>query len=137
MVTKESKQNGAFRALADPTRRHILVLLEKGTLSVGEIAQEFPVSRPAISKHLRILEQAGLVSEVREGRRHVYQGISRPLAEVTGWLGLFEPAKSRPVKSKAAKIRPTAAQRSRRAKPVAEPPKAEQVVAVEDDWKQW
>jgi DNA-binding transcriptional ArsR family regulator len=132
MVTKESNQKGAFRALADPTRRDILVLLEKGALSVGEIAREFPVSRPAISKHLRILEQARLVSEVREGRRHVYQVDPGPLAEVSGWLELFEQAKGMPAKSK-----PVAAKRARRAKPAAAPPQEEKVVAVEDDWKQW
>ena len=123
MVTKESNQNGAFRALADPTRRDILVLLEKGALSVGEIAREFPVSRP-------------LVSEVREGRRHVYQVDPGPLAEVGGWLELFEQAKGRPAKTKPAKSKPVAAKRARQAKPAAAPPKEEKV-AVEDDWKQW
>jgi DNA-binding transcriptional ArsR family regulator len=137
MVTKESNQKGAFRALADPTRRDILVLLEKGALSVGEIAREFPVSRPAISKHLRILEQARLVSEVREGRRHVYQVDPGPLAEVSGWLELFEQAKGMPAKTKPAKSKPVAAKRARRAKPAAAPPQEEKVVAVEDDWKQW
>lgn len=132
MVTKKLNQNAAFRALADPTRRNILVLLEKGTLSVGEIAREFPVSRPAISKHLRILEQTGLVSEVRDGRRHVYRVDTGPLAEISGWLELLEPAKGIAAKSK-----PVAAKRVRRAKPAAEPPKAEHFVAVEDDWKQW
>lgn len=127
MVTIRFSQNGAFRALADPTRRDILVLLEKGALSVGEIALEFPVSRPAISKHLRILEQAGLVSEVREGRRHVYQVDAGPLTEVYGWLDHFQPAKTAPVAKK----------KMRKAKPAAPPVRKAPPVAVEDGWKQW
>ena len=127
MVTIRSSQNGAFRALADPTRRDILVLLEKGALSVGEIALGFPVSRPAISKHLRILEQAGLVSEVREGRRHVYQVDEGPLKEVYGWLDHFRPAKAGPAAKK----------KTRKVKPAAPPVRKAPAVAVEDDWKQW
>ena len=127
MVTKHSYQNDAFRALADPTRRDILVLLEKGVLSVGEIALEFPVSRPAISKHLRILEQARLVSEVREGRRHVYRVDPGPLAAVRSWLDLFQPPDSKPLEEK----------RAPRVKRAAPTVKKEPVVALEDDWKQW
>ena len=127
MVTKESNHQDLFRALADPTRRSILVLLGSGPLSVGEIALEFPVSRPAISKHLRILEQARLVSEVREGRRHVYQVDPGPLAEVRSWLGPFQPPDSRPLEEKKAP----------REKPSRPRTKKEPVVVVGDDWKQW
>ena len=128
MVTNIVNPNGPFRALADPTRRDILVLLEKGALSVGEIALEFPMSRPAISKHLRILEQARLVSEVREGRRHVYQVDPGPLASVRAWLDLFGQAKKKPISEKKA---------SKAVRRVAPPPKEKPVVVVEDDWKQW
>ena len=127
MVTYNSKHPDLFRALADPTRRSILVLLGSRALSVGEIAVEFPVSRPAISKHLRILEQARLVSEVREGRRHVYQVDPVPLGEVRSSLELFQPPSSKPPEKKKAP----------RVKRTAPPPKIEPDVAVEDDWKQW
>ena len=127
MVTIESNHQDLFRALADPTRRSILVLLGSGPLSVGEIALEFPVSRPAISKHLRILEQARLVSEVREGRRHVYQVDPGPLAAVRSWLELFQPTDSKPLEEKKTP-------RKERSTPR---PKKEPVVVVEDDWKQW
>ena len=127
MVTIKSNHHDPFRALADPTRRSILVLLDSGPLSVGEIALEFPVSRPAISKHLRILEHARLVSEVREGRRHVYQVDPGPLAEVRSWLGPFQPPDSKPPEEKKAP-------RQKRSTPR---PKKEAVVVVEDEWKQW
>lgn len=63
----------AFSALADPTRRAVLDLLRRGSLPAGVIARAFPVSRPAISKHLRLLRRAHLVRERREGRRRLYQ----------------------------------------------------------------
>ena len=63
----------ALSALADPTRRAIYESLRAGARSVGEIASDFPVSRPAVSQHLRTLREAGLVSETREGTRRLYQ----------------------------------------------------------------
>src|SRR5688572_3080025 len=62
----------ALSALADPTRRAIYESLRRGPRSVGEIASGFPVSRPAVSQHLRALREAGLVSESREGTRRLY-----------------------------------------------------------------
>lgn len=76
----------AFRALADPTRRGVLDLLRRGSLPAGEIARAFPVSRPAISKHLRLLRRARLVRERREGRRRLYQLNPEPLRAVDSWL---------------------------------------------------
>lgn len=76
----------AFSALADPTRRAVLDLLRQGTLPAGRIAQAFPVSRPAISKHLRLLRRAHLVRERREGRRRLYQLNPEPLRAVDAWL---------------------------------------------------
>src|ERR1700687_141711 len=76
----------AFSALADPTRRAVLDLLRAGTRSAGEIARAFPVSRPAISKHLRILRRAHLVEERREGRHRMYQLNPEPLKAVDSWL---------------------------------------------------
>src|SRR5713101_4553165 len=76
----------AFSALADPTRRAVLDLLRVGTRPAGEIARAFPVSRPAISKHLRILRRAHLVEERREGRHRMYQLNPGPLKAVDKWL---------------------------------------------------
>jgi len=76
----------AFSALADPTRRAVLDLLRAGTRPAGDIARAFPVSRPAISKHLRILRRAHLVEERREGRHRMYQLNPEPLKAVDSWL---------------------------------------------------
>ncbi len=76
----------AFHALADPTRRAVLDLLRQGSQPAGQIARAFPVSRPAISKHLRILRRAHLVAEHREGRHRLYQLNPRPLKAVDSWL---------------------------------------------------
>jgi|SRR5882757_8526827 DNA-binding transcriptional ArsR family regulator len=79
-------REAAFSALADPTRRAVLDLLRTGTRPAGEIARAFPVSRPAISKHLRILRRAHLVVERREGRHRLYQLNPEPLKAVDTWL---------------------------------------------------
>jgi len=68
MVTNSRQLDLTFAALADPTRRAILARLAAGDASVGDLAEPFRVSRPAISKHLRVLERAGLVRRAREGR---------------------------------------------------------------------
>jgi DNA-binding transcriptional ArsR family regulator len=75
-----------FQALADPTRRAVLDLLRQGSQPAGQIARAFPVSRPAISKHLRLLRRAHLVHERREGRNRVYQLNAEPLKAVDSWL---------------------------------------------------
>jgi DNA-binding transcriptional ArsR family regulator len=75
-----------FQVLADPTRRAVLDLLRKGIQPAGEIARVFPVSRPAISKHLRLLRRAHLVQERREGRHRLYQLNPEPLKAVDTWL---------------------------------------------------
>ena len=76
----------AFQALADPTRRAVLDLLRLGSQPAGQIASAFPVSRPAISKHLRLLRRAHLVREHREGRHRVYQLNAEPLRAVDSWV---------------------------------------------------
>ena len=76
----------AFHALADPTRRAVLDLLRQGSQPAGQIAQAFPVSRPAISKHLRLLRRAHLVSERRQGRHRYYHLNPEPLKAVDTWL---------------------------------------------------
>jgi DNA-binding transcriptional ArsR family regulator len=75
-----------FQALADPTRRAVLDLLRRGSQPAGQIAETFPVSRPAISKHLRLLRRAHLVREHREGRHRVYQLSPEPLRAVDSWI---------------------------------------------------
>lgn len=75
-----------FHALADPTRRAVLDLLRNGEQPAGRIAQAFPVSRPAISKHLRQLRKARLVVEHRRGRHRMYQLNPKPLKAVDSWL---------------------------------------------------
>jgi DNA-binding transcriptional ArsR family regulator len=76
----------AFHALADPTRRAVLDLLRLGSQPAGQIARAFPVSRPAISKHLRLLRRAHLVQEKRQGRHRLYQLTPEPLKAVDSWL---------------------------------------------------
>src|SRR5882757_10005434 len=82
-------QEATFQALADPTRRAVLDLLRRGSQPAGEIAGAFPVSRPAISKHLRLLRRAHLVHEHREGRHRVYQLNPEPLRAVDAWLDQY------------------------------------------------
>jgi DNA-binding transcriptional ArsR family regulator len=84
-----SSTAAAFQALADPTRRAVLDLLRRGALPAGQIAREFPVSRPAISKHLRLLRGARLVEERREGRHRLYRLNAEPLRGVDAWLNEY------------------------------------------------
>lgn len=79
-------REAAFQALADPTRRAVLDLLRRGSQPAGQIASAFPVSRPAISKHLRLLRRAHLVREHREGRNRIYQLNPEPLRAVDSWI---------------------------------------------------
>ena len=83
-VTRSAE--AAFQALADPTRRAVLDLLLKGPRAAGQIAQSFPVSRPAISKHLRQLRRAHLVVEHKRGRHRFYQLNPGPLKAIDSWL---------------------------------------------------
>lgn len=75
-----------FPALADPTRREILGVLRQGRQPVNAIAGHFDVSRPAISRHLRVLREAGLVAEIKVGRQRFYCLEAAPLREVDRWL---------------------------------------------------
>jgi DNA-binding transcriptional ArsR family regulator len=76
-------------ALADPTRRAILARLAAGQASVGELARPFSMSQPAISKHLRVLERAGLVSRGREAQRRPRRIVAQPLAEAKEWIETY------------------------------------------------
>lgn len=75
-----------FEALGDPTRREILRLLSSGDLAVHEIAAALPISRPAVSRHLRLLKDAGMVAERAEGTRHIYRLDGEGLAVVQEYL---------------------------------------------------
>lgn len=79
----------AIAALADPTRRTVLERLRKGPQPAGALARGLDVSRPAVSQHLRVLEDAGLVSARREGTRRIYQVELQGLAEVRRYLDTF------------------------------------------------
>jgi DNA-binding transcriptional ArsR family regulator len=82
--------NGALlEVLGDPTRRTIFERLGQGPLSVGEIAEGLPVSRPAVSQHLRVLKDAGLVSDSRDGTRRLYRVEPRGLAELRAYFDSF------------------------------------------------
>ena len=78
--------NATFAALADPTRRAILARLASGEASVSDLAKPFAMSQPAISKHLKVLEAAGLISRGRDAQRRPCKLEAQPLAEATGWL---------------------------------------------------
>jgi DNA-binding transcriptional ArsR family regulator len=78
--------NATFAALADPTRRAILVRLAEGDASVNELAKPFAMTQPAISKHLKVLERAGLISRGRDAQRRPCHLEAGPLAEATAWM---------------------------------------------------
>jgi DNA-binding transcriptional ArsR family regulator len=81
--------DATFAALADPTRRAILARLASGEASVGELAAPFAMSQPAISKHLKVLEKAGLVSRGRDAQRRPVRVETKPLAEANAWLETY------------------------------------------------
>src|SRR6266496_1889639 len=89
MVADKPDERDVFQALADPTRRAILTLLREGSQPVGGIARDFPISRPAISRHLRILREAELVTEIKVGRNRLYELNARPLEDVDDWLAHY------------------------------------------------
>ena len=76
----------AFMALADPTRRRVLERLSRGPRAVGEIAASLPVSRPAVSQHLKVLKDAGLVSDRQDGARRIYAIDPSGLGAMRAWL---------------------------------------------------
>lgn len=78
-----------FAVLADPSRKRIFELLKSGPMHVGRIAEHVPISRPAVSQHLKVLKEAGLVEEAREGNRHTYSIDPKGLAAMQRWLDQF------------------------------------------------
>lgn len=85
-MTPSERLDATFAALADPTRRAILARLASGEASVTELAKPFAMSQPAISKHLKVLERAGLISRGRDAQRRPCRIEARPLADASGWL---------------------------------------------------
>jgi DNA-binding transcriptional ArsR family regulator len=83
---QDARLNAVFAALADPTRRRILLRLSSGAASVGELAEPFSMSLPAVSKHLRVLESAGLLRRERDGRLHRCQLDARPLETASEFI---------------------------------------------------
>src|SRR5277367_5247900 len=81
--------SGTFAALADPTRRALLARLESGEVSVTELAEPFSMSLPAISKHLKVLEHAGLIARGREAQRRPCRLKAAPLREVSEWVAAY------------------------------------------------
>jgi len=81
--------NAAFAALSDPTRRLVLEQLAAGPRAVGEIAEGVPVSRPAVSQHLKVLKEAGLVSDRQDGARRIYAIDPQGLGAMRAWLDQF------------------------------------------------
>jgi len=81
--------DAALRAIAEPRRRQILALVRDEELSAGDIASHFDVTRPAVSQHLTVLKEAGLVSERRDGTRRLYRAQPQALAELKQFLDAF------------------------------------------------
>jgi len=79
-----------FQAIADPTRREVLNQLARSELYIGQITTRFPISRPAVAKHLKILLQANLVEFRTEGRKKYYSLNPEPLQRVKSWISYFE-----------------------------------------------
>jgi DNA-binding transcriptional ArsR family regulator len=90
MVSNNAQLDHVFHALADPTRRDMLRRLSFGEHSVGELAEPFDISLAAVSKHIKVLEGAGLVNRTISGRTHVFRLSPARLAEATEWLRYYE-----------------------------------------------
>ena len=87
MHTQQEQQ--VYAAIADPTRRHIISMLAEQPTAVHDLADRFEISRPAVSKHLRILKDASLVTEIKQGRQRIYTTNPEPLKEVQDWIRSF------------------------------------------------
>lgn len=90
MVNYSAPLDDVFVALANPVRRGILTRLAQGWATVGELSEPFDISAPAISKHLRILERAGLVTRSKRGREHYLHLVADPIKEASEWMAFYE-----------------------------------------------
>lgn len=89
MPQAADRLSATFAALADPTRRAILARLTLGETSVGDLAEPFDMSLPAVSKHLKVLERAGLIERGREAQRRPCRLAAEPLHEVSDWVATY------------------------------------------------
>ena len=85
-LAAQGRLDATFAALADPTRRAILARLASGDASVTQLAEPFAMTQPAISKHLKVLERAGLIARDRDAQRRPSRLVAKPLAEASDWL---------------------------------------------------
>jgi DNA-binding transcriptional ArsR family regulator len=90
LQSRSSAADELFAALANPTRRAVLDLLLDGPRADGAIAERFDMARPSVSEHLRVLRDAGLVTEARDGRRRLYAVRPEPLRDVQEWLSPYQ-----------------------------------------------
>jgi len=88
-MTSEALLSATFSALSDPTRREILMRLRSGELTVGELAEPLAMSGPAVTKHLKVLEAAGLVGRRRDGRKHVLKLNAGPMKQAEQWINFY------------------------------------------------
>lgn len=89
MVNYGISLNATFAALSDPTRRAIMERLAQGTRKVSDLAAPFDMSLPAISKHLKVLERAGLIKRSKVGREHLIDVDAQPLEEAQDWIAMY------------------------------------------------
>ena len=89
-MSEEPQKYDVFQAIADPTRRKLLELLAEGQLSIATLSSHFTMSRTAVTKHLGILEVAGLVSSQKVGREKLYRLEAKPLQTLKQWLEFYE-----------------------------------------------
>ena len=87
MVNNSGNLDAVFAALSDPTRRRIVERLARGSLTIGEIAAEFPISQPAISRHVRVLEESGVLARRVAGRVHYCTLSPDAMNGAAGWIG--------------------------------------------------
>jgi len=90
MVNYNSSLNAVFAALSDPTRRAMLARLSEGSMTVKHLAEPFNISKPAISKHLKVLERAGLLSREIQGREHICRMEAHTLSEAASWIADYQ-----------------------------------------------
>jgi len=89
MVMNEQNLDLVFNALSDPTRRAMLARLSKGKTNISTLASPFKMSQPAISKHMRVLEKAGLIERTRKGREHIISIAPAPAKQAGEWISFY------------------------------------------------
>lgn len=89
LVMNSEKLSAVFSALSDPTRRGMLAQLADGQANVRTLAERYEISQPAISKHLRVLEKAGLIKKTRSGRESIVKADPRPMEDAAHWIQVY------------------------------------------------